>query len=112
MKTLLITLSLMTSIISAQAFANSDAFSANTAAVTFSPLLPFVGTTALSTVLSSDTNVHKEALQIMKEGQEYYQTGDMGILIGSKVEQLQEEQDMSDDEAVDSIMSQASALLN
>lgn len=112
MKTLLITLSLMTSIVAGQAHANSDAFSANTAAVTFSPLLPFVGTTATSSALSTEANVHKEALQVIKEGQEYLQSGEMSILIAQKVEQLQEEQEMSDDEAVDSLLNQAEAILN
>lgn len=111
MKTLLIAISLMTTVVSAQAHANSDAFSANTAAVTLSPLFPFAATSALSSMLSTETNVHKEAQQIMKEGVEYIQTGEMGILIAQKVEQLQEEQDMSDDEAVDSLMNQASSIL-
>lgn len=110
MKTLLIAISLMTTIVSVQSHA-SDASSANVAAVSLSPLFPFAATSAVSSMLSTETNVHKEAQIILNEGQQYFQTGEMGILIGSKVEQLQEEQDMSDDEAVDMLMNQASEIL-
>lgn len=111
MKTLLITLSLMTTFFSTQAYAVSDAASANTTAVTFSPLFPLIGTTFVSSATTEGLNAHKEALQIINEGQEYFQSGDMAVLIGSKVEQLQAEQDMSDDEAVDALMNLANDIL-
>lgn len=111
MKTLLITLSLMATIVSTHA-ADGSAISANASAITFSPLLPFVASTALTGMLSTDTNVHKEARQILNEGQQYFQSGDMGLLIGKRVEELQDEQDMSDDEAVDLLMNQANEFLN
>lgn len=111
MKTLLLTLSLLATIVSGQAQANGGQISAGAAAITLSPLLPFVASTALTGMLSTDTNVHKQAEQIIKDGQEYLQTGEMTVLISQKVEQLQEEADMSDDEAVDALMNQASDIL-
>jgi hypothetical protein len=111
MKRLLIAISLMTSVVSTQANASGDAISANSAAFTFSPLFPIVMTTFISSALTEEWSANKEALQVLKEGQEYFQNGEMGILIAQKVEQLQEEQEMSDDEAVDSLMNQASNIL-
>lgn len=111
MKTLLIAISLMTSIISTQASASGDAISANSAAFTFSPLFPIVMTTFISSAVTEELNANKEALQVLKEGQEYFQTGEMGILIGSKVGQIQQEEEISDDEAVDLLMNQASNIL-
>ena len=107
MKTLLIVLSLMAAMTSNEAHADAGTFSANyVVPVTLSPLLPFAATTALSSALSTMAD-ERQAKQIMAEGQEYLQTGEMGILIAQKVEQLQEEQEMSDDEAVDTLLNAA-----
>lgn len=110
MKTLLITLSLMATL-GTQAHASDPAgFSAKyLSPITLSPFLP----TALTSVTSTaNSESHKEAQLVLKEGHEYLQSGEMGILIAKKVEELQEDQDMSDNEAVDALMSMASDILN
>lgn len=113
MKTLLLSLSLVATMTSFAHASDPAGFTAKyLMPVTLSPLLPFAASSALSSISSSEKNVHKLAEQIMRDGQEYLQTKEMTILIAKNVEQLQEEQDMSDDEAVDALMNQASVILN
>lgn len=109
MKTTLAILSMI--VLSAQAHAGFEALNPSAQGsllVTFSPAM----STTIATGTTSNGSVGKEARQIMEEGQEYFQTGEMGLLIASKVETLQEEQDMSVDEAIDLLMVRASKILN
>lgn len=68
--------------------------------------------TILSTMTTQGDAIMKEAQAILKEGHEYYQTGKKGILISKRVEELQEEEDMSENEAVDTLMTKAQEILN
>lgn len=69
------------------------------------------GSTILSTLLTKG-GFKAEAAVIVKEGQEFYQTGEMGIVIAKRVEELQEEEDMSVNDAVDALMERAQEILN
>lgn len=111
MKSMLLALSILAAVLNSQAHAQGGTLSANAAGFTLSPLFPFAMTSALTSALTTEAQQNKEALEILNQGQEYFQTGEMGILIASKVETLQEEQDMSDDEAIDLLMVKASEVL-
>lgn len=79
------------------------------------PLLSTTGAPTASTILSSlmtQGGFKGEAEAIIKEGQDFYQTGEMGIIIAKRVEELQEEEDMSDNEAIDILMERAQEILN
>lgn len=77
------------------------------ALITSSPVL----TSIILSGATSNGSVGKEAQQVLKEGQEYFQGGELAPLIASKVKMLQEKEDLSIDDAVDILMEASAEIL-
>lgn len=53
-----------------------------------------------------------EAKQVVEDSYEYFASGELSVLMAQKIENIQEVQDMSDDDAVDFLMTKAQEYLN
>ena len=115
MKTLLLALTLL---VSTQSFAEEreqEMFSTMTGvAVSLSPLItigsPFILSAQVSKLSGMDLKV---AALIIKDGQEYIQTGEINLFLASKVSLIQQENlEMSEAEAIDVLLEVAEQFIN
>lgn len=108
MKTLLFILSLT---ITSQTFAGVSPVEA--IGLTSAPtLFPLIGTSFLTAYTFTGT-LSKEVNQVMKEGQDYNQTGILNGLLASKVNIIMDQNpEFSEAEAVDALMELAAQLMN
>lgn len=110
MKTALLLLTLVTS---TQVFSGEMPLSvAVTIDTTF---LPFALTsvTGRFSSMSSSADYQKQAAQIMQDGNEYLQNGEISVYLNQNIIAVQEQNsDLSVDESVDVLMNKASEILN
>lgn len=113
MKKLAVTLAVLTSLTTYQAKA------IETAAVT--NIVTFVGISlGFATVVGLTSSgeaceimsCNDEAQKVVEDSQEYFATGELSSFMTQKIEALQSTQDLSDDEAVDFLMTKAQEYLN
>lgn len=104
-KVLVLLMVMIVSSLSTQVYASADsrAVTQFTAGTSVSPFLV--------TLMSSGYNLSKEANQIMADGQEYSLTGELTPFLESNVNGLQEQSDLSTDEAVIVLMEKAAEIL-
>lgn len=113
MKKLAITLAVLTSMTTYQAKAIETV--AVTNIVTYAGLsLGFATVVGLTS--SGDAceimSCKDEAKQVVEDSYEYFANGKLSVLMAQKIENVQEVQDMSNDDAVDFLMTKAQEYLN
>lgn len=107
MKTILLTISLLFSTQLLAAGNVIETIGISTIGVTMSPSITSIITKGLL------TGVYKEAQQVVNYSQDFNQSGKLNDFLASKVKQIQEENpDVSDAEAVDSLFTVAMLIIN
>lgn len=60
---------------------------------------------------SGNTNYHKEALQVVNDSQDLFQSGHMSLFLGQKIKDVQSRYSISDSEALDVLLLAAERIL-